>query len=203
MLGHRVEELHDRIGINQREAAELLGYKPPTLAQWKTRQNDEISFRSALQVATTFQVSIDWLVGDTYPMWSPQLMAVRKGLIGHIIKDEALHSATQRERILAVWQYIQANLPTFQEHIFGLYLGWKSDDWQAFLDGRLDPHDPQFERAEWVTGIPARWFKTGAAHWIEPLRLEEYREAIDLLTRHGLSPEDVVRLAQQKKNPKD
>lgn len=203
MFGRRVQELHERIGLNQDEAAKLLGYKAPALAQWKARKKYAPSFKSVLLVSATFQVSIDWLMGDGHSMWRPQLMSVRKTLINHIIKDESLRSATPRDRLLAVWRYIHTALPDFQENIFRIYLGWNPDDWQSFLDGKLEPQEPQLERAEWVTGIPAKWYSGGGTHWIEPLQDDEYREGIDLLQRKGMTPEDVVRIAEQKRNPKD
>lgn len=94
---NRLKELRQAKGLNQKEAAQILGIAQPTLSGWETGRT-QIDRENLMKVADFYEVSLDYLFGRTQEKSScvpayPDIFSVQKKevpLLGKIACGEPI-----------------------------------------------------------------------------------------------------------------
>jgi hypothetical protein len=228
VLKERFEQLRGELGLTNPDLCQLAGLALSTIPTWGSRSEkgeypSGMPGEGMLKFCGVFGMNPGWFLsdGNDYERWSPELVAARRAL--RKWARTATHETT-RERLVAVWEQLQALAPSFRrertdaneaasgEEIWAMYLYWVNcerrgvpnakpvgvhmDDWLACKQGRVNPGEMQLKGAALLTGLPVKWLATGDVQYIREVDLDDAKRLLEVANGLGLDVEDVLRFAQ-------
>lgn len=205
MLGTRLQEIADDLGLKSQQIAQFLGFSRSAPSKWREREAEgkEPDFASIKRVAVVMQLSLDFLAGTPgAERWAPAVIKARPDIRHTAISSEHLRTGSAATRLLFAWNALRQFVPEFSEDTWLLYLRWKPEDWSCCLEGSLQPSGVQVDAASSITGLPVAWFYTGEPRFLAPLTDTERRRLDEYMAAENIGPEELIRVYRQSKHPR-
>lgn len=191
MLGSRLRQLREGLGLVLQDVADLFGTSRNVPSQWEGGSR-EPSYEHLLLLADFFGVTVDWLLGrEAAEKDSPRVRQIKSQLHDYLrMRESSLLGTTPGQRIRIAMEFLQGQDPA----MFGLeriarQLVITEEGLGQMLSGRAMVTAPVIQRFAQFTNLPELWFYQPVPQLEDPT--VKYRMLVERFQAEGLSPEEV------------
>lgn len=153
-MARNVRNLLKEFNLSQRETARQMNVTIGTVNKWF--HNDT---QPSWELARTFMVSYDWLVGDTPIMWSYKMLQIQERTRQMLMETPTPMTVGNRFRM--VGQHLLKS--GVKDWVMRFYLAYPSKEtFELDFYGSRRPDDYAIKRLASMSNIPAEWFEDGS-----------------------------------------
>lgn len=195
----RLVELRRYFQLTQIQFGHWLGgYSQANVSQWETGLRP----MPYTEVASTFGVSVDWLMGLSSFMWGPTVRDVKEKVHQHLIsmspeREQELSSLmvepADRVRVVVTFCQEQAS-HLFTDRYLAAVMLLDSHSLLEVMRGDAYAERSSYARLAEFLELPVTWFEFGDTSELRDSRFEPYRSVVADAIAHGISPERLAQL---------
>lgn len=201
------------LGVDHVDLALMAGIAesaPSVLGTRERRGEGSAIGDTAIKLADTFVVSLDWMRHGKGPRYNPMMESGKRDLRKWAFDSETA-TWTPRERLIAVRERLRETVPSLSDEVWAAYVWFlprvrggsatiRLTGWQQCVEGNISPGDRQLEAAAYFTGLPFGWYKTDEIAWLAELEGPDSDHLAYFLNKHNMTVDDVMNLIDQDKD---